>query len=158
MMVTWREVFWLVVLAFAAFVAGAGWWQQAHGAEALPGPIPAEVVRVVDGDTFRVRARIWPGHTVEVLVRLDGIDTPELRGRCEAEKAAAREARRVLGALVADREVSLTSVRLGKYAGRVVAQAWNGAGLNLAQAMIDQEMAHGRARTRELVRWRGVRT
>ena len=34
--------------------------------DVLAGPVPAEVVRVVDGDTLLVRAEIWLGQTVEV--------------------------------------------------------------------------------------------
>lgn len=35
---------------------------------------------VVDGDTIDVHARVWPGHVVEERVRLDVIDTPEMKG------------------------------------------------------------------------------
>ena len=60
---------------------------------ALPGPVPAELVSVIDGDTIAVRAHIWPGHVVETRVRLDGVDTPEIRRpACEAEREAGREA------------------------------------------------------------------
>ena len=119
--VHWREVFW-VTIVLVAFAAAVVWVNPAYGAVTLPGPIPAEVVRVVDGDTLRVRGDIWPGHTVEVLVRLDGIDAPELRGRCQAEREAVIEAKRILAALLPDKVVSLTSVCGGKFAGPVVAR------------------------------------
>src|SRR5690348_503028 len=35
---------------------------------------PAEVLRVIDGDTFAARVRVWPGLDVETKVRLRGID------------------------------------------------------------------------------------
>ena len=92
-------------------------------AEILPGPIPAEVVRVVDGDTLRVRARIWLGQDVEVLVRLAGIDAPETyRPDCEAERRAGEAATDALAAQISG-EVWLTEVTEDKFAGRVVAQA-----------------------------------
>ena len=42
-----------------------------------------------DGDTLTVDAEPWPGLTARTSVRVDGIDTPEIRGRCPAEKALA---------------------------------------------------------------------
>jgi endonuclease YncB( thermonuclease family) len=38
----------------------------------------AEVVHVIDGDTFAARVTIWPGVEVKTRVRLRGIDAPEL--------------------------------------------------------------------------------
>ena len=58
---------------------------------------PAEVVRVVDGDTIEVNAHYWPGHTWRGKVRLRGIDTPELRGKCEIETLMALDANAVCG-------------------------------------------------------------
>lgn len=90
----------------------------------LPGPVPAEVVEVIDGDTIAVRAHIWPGHSVETRVRLAGVDTPEVRRPdCEAERALGHEAARaVAGLLPPGRAVSLYEIELGSFAGRVVAR------------------------------------
>ena len=98
----------------------------------LSGPIRARVLRVVDGDTLVVRARIWLGQDVRTLVRLSGIDAPEMRGRCEAERIAARRARTLLRALVGAGAVVLTDIRLGKYAGRVLARVTTPAGEDVA--------------------------
>lgn len=69
-----------------------------------------------------MRAHIWPGHQVSVLVRLDGVDAPELRGAdCPAERRRAEAARDALTPLIAA-PITLTQVRLGKFAGRVVAR------------------------------------
>lgn len=55
-----------------------------------PGPYSAEVLAVTDGDTLRVRVRLWPpGLLAEEPVRLAGLDAPELKGRCPAERAGA---------------------------------------------------------------------
>ena len=83
--VCWLCAAWLAVMP--ATVA------HAPAAEVLSGPVPARLVRVVDGDTVVVRARIWLGQEVEIHVRLAGIDAPELRGKCARERALAVRAR-----------------------------------------------------------------
>ncbi|MEQ9174413.1 MAG: thermonuclease family protein [Alphaproteobacteria bacterium] len=90
--------------------------------DSVAGPVAAEVVRVVDGDTVAVRARVWVGLTADSLVRLDGVDTPELRGKCDQERALAEQARDFLTALIGDGQVLLHGVASGKFAGRVVAR------------------------------------
>lgn len=59
----------------------------------IPGPVAAKVIKVYDGDTFTVEAYPWPGITANACVRVGGVDTPEIRGKCEAEKQKAHEAR-----------------------------------------------------------------
>jgi len=109
----------------------------AHGdVNALPGPIPADVIRVVDGDTLRVRARIWLGQEVEVLVRLAGIDAPEtFRPDCEAEREAGIAATNALAEQIED-TVWLTNVSEDKYAGRVVADARLPGSISLSEDML----------------------
>ncbi|WP_430437926.1 thermonuclease family protein [Oceanibaculum nanhaiense] len=87
----------------------------------IPGPVPANYLSAYDGDTVTVRAWIWPGQSVETAVRVRGIDTPEIRGECESEKAAvaARDHARQL--LQEAGEVALAQIAPDKYGGRVVA-------------------------------------
>mgnify|MGYP000586537556 CR=1 FL=1 len=61
-----------------------------QAAETMPGPYEATPYSVYDGDTFRAHVRIWLGQTVSTPIRIDGIDTPEKRGKCEYEKALER--------------------------------------------------------------------
>ena len=111
-------------------------------AETLPGPIPAELIRVVDGDTIRVRAHIWPDHSVDVMVRLEGIDAPEIhRPDCRAERTLAEQAKSEIESIT-DTSVTLHNVHLGKYAGRVVAQARLPNGINLADHLVEKGLAH----------------
>ena len=56
----------------------------------MTGPFLALLLAVTDGDTFRARLEVWPGVEVVTAVRLRGIDTPEIKGKCPAEKAAAQ--------------------------------------------------------------------
>ena len=75
----------LILLAGIAVPIGVG-----SIGEIVPGPVPAEVLAVLDGDTLVVRARIWLGQDVETRIRLDGIDAPELKGKCESERRKRR--------------------------------------------------------------------
>ena len=65
----------------------------ADAADTIPGPITARVVSVNDGDTLTVDAEPWPGVTIRTAVRVNGVDTPEIRGKCQAEKDLAIKAR-----------------------------------------------------------------
>ena len=109
--------------------------------ETLPGPVRAEVIRVHDGDTLIVRARIWLGQVVSTKVRLAGVDAPELRGRCEREKRMARAARRFVERKLAGARVTLRDIRFGKYAGRVLARVITAEGEDLGQALIAAGLA-----------------
>jgi Xaa-Pro aminopeptidase len=82
----------LLSMIAAACVMFLFWPPPASGAE-IARPVRAELVRVIDGDTFIVDALVWPGHRVRVSIRLRGIDAPEMRSRCAAEKEAAIRAR-----------------------------------------------------------------
>ena len=62
-------------------------------APTITGPVAAKVIKVYDGDTITVEAYPWPGITANASVRVDGVDTPEIRGKCESEKRKAVEAR-----------------------------------------------------------------
>lgn len=114
-----------------------------RAAETLPGPVPADVVAVVDGDTLSVRAHIWLGQEVTTLVRLAGIDTPELKGECESERMRARAARDYLERSVASGPVTLAQIRYEKYAGRVMAKVAASDGGDLSERMI--AAGHARA-------------
>ena len=79
----------------------------------------ALVLLVTDGDTFRARVEVWPGMEAITAVRIRGIDTPELRGKCASEKEKAVAARERLRALLAAGPVHLFHVEPDKYSGRV---------------------------------------
>ncbi|MEO1643465.1 MAG: thermonuclease family protein [Pseudomonadota bacterium] len=111
--------------------------------ETLPGPIEAEVIRIVDGDTIKVRATIWVDQTVEVSVRLRGIDAPEIyRPKCEAEKALARTAKQLVAAAApVGSQVLISDISRDKYGGRVVANILISDGETLAERLLAQDQA-----------------
>lgn len=102
------------------------------------------VRRVVDGDTFHASVTIWPRHEVTTSIRINGLDTPEMRGKCPIEKEKAREAQKALAEILSVGGVELRNVVIGKYAGRVVADVYV-SGTNVTEAMIAKGM--GRAYT-----------
>jgi micrococcal nuclease len=85
--------------------------------------IPADVLRVVDGDTFEARVHVWPGLDVTTKVRLRGIDAAELRARCLEERVKAEAARDALREMLAQGAAAVYEVSLDKYGGRIVARA-----------------------------------
>jgi len=82
------------------------------------GVFAALVLSVTDGDTFKARIPVWDGIEVVTAVRVRGIDTPEIKGKCPAEKAMALEAKSRLTELL-NGQVQLLHVEPDKYAGRV---------------------------------------
>ena len=79
--------------AFFALFACTALLTQPAVAQEIPGPVPAEILHIVDGDTVGVRAHTWPGQYVEIRVRLRGVDAPEIRRvACEAERVKGHEA------------------------------------------------------------------
>jgi endonuclease YncB( thermonuclease family) len=90
--------------------------------EEISGPVAAEILRVIDGDTILVEAQPWPQQKIEVYVRIRGIDTPETNSRCEMVRESGRSAQRALEAMTASsRRVELSRISGDKYFGRIVA-------------------------------------
>ena len=97
---------------------------------------PAEVLRVIDGDTFAARVRVWPGLDVETKVRLRGIDAAELHARCAEELSQAEAARATLQTILAEGSVTISRVGIDKYGGRVDALAATRATTDVSAAML----------------------
>ncbi len=123
----------LLFCAAATFAAmAAGRWPNE-----IAGPVTADVLRVVDGDTILVAARPWPQQIVEVYVRLRGIDAPEMKSGCDAIRDAGEEAQRALTDLLGkDTKVLLTRISGDKYFGRVLADVALEDGRNPAQELL----------------------
>ena len=107
----------------------------------LPGPFPFKLVEVIDGDTFRARVDIWLGQSVTVKVRLKGVDTPEMNGKCAAEKKLARQAKDFAENWLRKNQVQLVNVHYGTYAGRVLATAQIKNGGSLSAALLAENLA-----------------
>ncbi len=80
---------------------------------------PAEIIRIIDGDTFEARVHVWPGLDVSTKVRLRNVDAPELHAHCADELAKAQAARAALETMLAAGGVTVSRVGIDKYGGRV---------------------------------------
>src|SRR3984893_1804837 len=97
----------------------------------------AEVVRIIDGDTFVARMRTGPGGEVETRVRLRSIDAAELHARCSRELRLALAARAALQRLLADGRVTLSHVGPDKYPGRIDANVATNNNVDVSTAMLN---------------------
>ena len=84
--------------------------------------IVSKVISVYDGDTFRVDIDTLPPIVGKnIPIRLNGVDAPEIQGKCQYEKDLALKARDfVRNKLASAKEIKLTKLQRGKYF-RVVA-------------------------------------
>jgi endonuclease YncB( thermonuclease family) len=101
----------------------------------------AEVVRVLDGDTFEARVRIWPGMEVTTRVRLRGIDAPEMHARCDDERVKAVAAREALRRILGEGAVGISRIGQDKYGGRVDADVSTANTANVSAAMLERGLA-----------------
>ncbi|MBT5541075.1 MAG: thermonuclease family protein [Alphaproteobacteria bacterium] len=101
----------------------------------------AVYVRNYDGDTVTFNL---PGlHPIigeKISIRVNGIDTPEIRGKCEKEKYDAKQAKEMVADIIKDAErVDLKNMERGKYF-RIAADVFVD-GENLGDMLIESGMA-----------------
>ena len=102
----------------------------------------SKVISVYDGDTFRVNIDSLPPIVGKnIPIRVNGVDTPEIRGKCQYEKNLALKARDFVRAKLANaKEIKLTNLQRGKYF-RVVANVVVD-GVSLEKELLDNELAY----------------
>jgi len=102
----------------------------------------SKVISVYDGDTFRVNIDSLPPIVGKnISIRVNGVDTPEIRGKCQYEKDLALKARDFVRARLSNaKEIKLTNLQRGKYF-RVVANVVVD-GVSLERELLDNELAY----------------
>ena len=102
----------------------------------------SKVINVYDGDTFRVNIDSLPPIVGKnIAIRVNGVDTPEIRGKCQYEKNLALEARDFVRSRLANaKEIKLTNLQRGKYF-RVVANVVVD-GVSLERELLDNKLAY----------------
>lgn len=100
-----------------------------------------KVIKVYDGDTITIAAKLpnTDGPIYRFSVRLDGIDTPEIRGKSEIERELAKHARDALHELIYGKIIELRNVANEKY-GRILADVYIG-DTNVNQWLIAENFA-----------------
>jgi len=70
-----------------------------------------------DGDTIRFNLPLYPPIAgKDIRVRVNGIDTPEIKGKCKKEKYEAQQARDMVADILKDAEkITLKNMKRGKY-------------------------------------------
>ena len=83
------------------------------------------VIKVYDGDTITIASKLpfVESPLYRLSVRLNGIDTPEIKGKTEDEKTAAKQARDALSNLILNKYVTLQNIQTEKY-GRILADVF----------------------------------
>jgi endonuclease YncB( thermonuclease family) len=83
------------------------------------------VIKVYDGDTITIASKLPFNDSplYRLSVRLNGIDTPEIKGKNDDEKTAAKNARDALTALILNKYVTLKNIQSEKY-GRILAEVY----------------------------------
>lgn len=112
----------------------------AVAAAPFEGPVKARVLKVLDGDTFLAEAELWPGQSLRIHVRLRGIDAPERKARCPAERDMAAAARSALARHLGD-EVRISNIAGAKYYGRVLADVAAASGGDVSAQMLRDGLA-----------------
>lgn len=100
-----------------------------------------EVTSIYDGDTFRVNINSYPDIVGKKMsIRVNGIDTPEMRGKCKKEKDLARQAKQLtVSTLRSAKVIELRNMQRGKYF-RIVADVYTD-DESLAKKLIDANLA-----------------
>ncbi len=67
----------------------------------------SEVRSIYDGDTFKATIEGWPPIIGEAVgIRVNGVDTPEIRTKCDQEKLLARKAKKHAVAILREGKAS----------------------------------------------------
>lgn len=103
--------------------------------------VVSEVTSIYDGDTFRCNITGYPGIVGERIgIRINGIDTPEMRDNRPAVKALVRKAKQyAVQRLREGRQIVLRNMKRGKYF-RIVADVYVD-GSSLGQELITNGLA-----------------
>jgi micrococcal nuclease len=101
----------------------------------------SELVSVYDGDTLKVNIKEYPTILGEkISVRVNGIDTPEIKGKCLQEKELAQKAKKVATYMLKNATViELRNMQRGKYF-RIVADVYAN-GVSLSEKLIEKKLA-----------------
>lgn len=120
----WNVLWYVCLMAFCGMLLIAGLITVSALASGSAhadtyGTFTATEIRVKDGDTFQTKLHVLPGLDINTAIRIIGVDTPELHGKCPKEINAANKAKDYLGSLLNGSTVTLVEIKEDLYAGRL---------------------------------------
>lgn len=99
----------------------------------------AKVINIVDGDTVDVNVDLGFNIFFKVRLRLNGINTPELKESDPVKREMANKAKARVAELIKDRDVIIESRKMDKY-GRYLADIYVDS-LHVNQQLISEGLA-----------------
>lgn len=100
----------------------------------------AEYLKNYDGDTITVNLDCnQPLFCQNMSIRLNGVDTPEIRGKCKKEKLLAKKAKYYVRQKIKKSDLKLKNCKKGKYFRLVCDVYYNN--ISLAKKLIEQNLA-----------------
>lgn len=100
------------------------------------------VASIYDGDTFKINLNCSLAvYCEKVPVRVRGVDTPEIKGKTEREKALAQKAKAFTKEFLDKSPVTLSDCGRDKYF-RLLCDVTNGEGKDLAQELIKRDLGY----------------
>ena len=129
-----KKIFLVIALCLGAFIVQAA---TVYGTVTV-----SKVISVYDGDTFRVNIDSLPPLVGKnIPIRLKGVDTPEIQGKCQYERDLALKARDFVRSKLANaKEIRLQELQRGKYF-RIVADVIVD-GMSLEKELLENELAY----------------
>lgn len=112
----------------------------------------SKVISIYDGDSFKATITGWPALIGERIgIRVNGVDTPEMRGKCDQEKLLARKAKQhTVAMLRSGKVITLENMHRGKYF-RIVADVYID-GESLSESLIRSRLGvtyHGKTKSKD---------
>jgi micrococcal nuclease len=100
-----------------------------------------KVIKVYDGDTITIASKLPYAESplYRFSVRLNGIDSPEIKTKSEEEKKLAQKAKEKMSELVLGKNIILKNVQVEKY-GRILADVYIN-NIHVNEYMIEQGLA-----------------
>ena len=101
----------------------------------------AHYVSNYDGDTVKVNIPSYPPIVgKKINIRVNGIDTPEIKGNCKKEKILARQGKRLVSSMLkGSKSIELKNLKRGKYF-RIVADIYVN-GQSISKALLKNNLA-----------------
>lgn len=106
-----------------------------------PSTLPFRYTGLYDGDTTYFAIEL-DGYQIPLEIRVQNIDTPEIRGKCPSEKQLAQDAKRVAAVMLANaQDIRFAAVqpKLDQY-GRILANVVVD-GVDLGERLVELQLA-----------------